>query len=381
MSAGLPPLPLERLRKRRSVKWTMFEPDVLPSFVAETDFELASPVRAALARAVAEGDTGYAYPAASGLGAALAGFLERRMSWSIDPEAVITTNDVVAGLSSLLVVLTEPGDGVVITPPVYHPFFSLVPESERKLVEVPLLGGRKLDLDGIEREFAAGAKVMILCNPHNPTGVVARRDELERLAAIAAAHDGWILSDEIHSPLTLAGAEHVPFVTVSDEAAARGIVLVSASKAFNLAGLGCAQIVSAEGPAREQAEELSFFARHCGHLGLIAAEAAYADGDDWLDSLLITLDENRRLLGDLLADQLPEAKYAQPEAGYLSWIDVAAYDLGPDPAAVILERGRLALSPGSQFGVGGETFVRLNAGTSAELLTEAVARLARGATG
>ncbi len=378
MTGGLDALPLERLRERRSAKWTMYEPDVLPAFVAETDFELAAPIRAALARAVAEGDTGYANPAASRLGAELAGFLERRMSWSIDADAVITTNDVVAGLGDLLGVLTEPGEGVVITPPVYHPFFSLIPEAGRRVVEVPLAGGRELDLDGIERALAAGARAVLLCNPHNPTGAVARRGELERLAAMAAAHDAWILSDEIHAALTLPGAEHIPFTAVSPEAAARGIVLVSASKAFNLAGLGCAQIVTAEGPAREAAERLSFFARHCGHFGLLAAEAAYAEGDAWLDSLIVTLDGNRRLLGELLADRLPEARYVEPEAGYLTWIDLSAYDLGPDPAAVILERGRLALSPGTQFGRGGEGFVRLNAGTSPELLEEAVTRLVRG---
>jgi len=269
----------------------------------------------------------------------------------------------------------------VITPPVYHPFFSLVPEAKRELVEVPLAGGRELDLDGIEEAFAAGARAMILCNPHNPTGTVARREELERLAEIAVAHDGWILADEIHSPLTLPGAEHIPFITVSEAAAARGICLVSASKAFNLAGLGCSQIVTAPGPAREAAERLSFFARHCGYFGLIAAEAAYGDGDAWLDSLLVTLDGNRRLLGDLLAAQLPEVRYIEPEAGYLTWIDVSAYDLGPDAAAAILERGRLALSPGTQFGAGGEGFVRLNAGTSPEILEEAVARLARAVEG
>ncbi|MFN8150134.1 MAG: aminotransferase class I/II-fold pyridoxal phosphate-dependent enzyme [Solirubrobacterales bacterium] len=374
-------VPLERLRERRSAKWTLYEPDVLPAFVAESDFELATPIRAALAAAVARDDTGYANPAATGLGAELAGFVQRRMGWSIDPDAVITCNDVVAGLTDLLRTITAPGDGVVVTPPVYHPFFSLVPEAGRSLVEVPLLGGRELDLEGIERALGGGARAVLLCNPHNPTGRVVPREQLERLAAMAAAHDAWILADEIHAPLTLPGAEHVPFTSVSDEAAARGIVLVSASKAFNLAGLGCAQIITAPGPAREAAEGLSFFARHCGHLGAIASEAAYAAGDAWLDEVIATIDGNRRLLGELLAERLPEARHVEPEAGYLTWVDLGAYDLGPDPAAAILERGRLALSPGVQFGKGGEGFVRYNAGTSPELLTEAVERLVRGVRG
>lgn len=374
-------VPLERLRQRRSAKWTLYEPDVLPAFVAESDFELATPIRAALAAAVARDDTGYANPAATGLGAELAGFVQRRMGWSIDPDAVITCNDVVAGLTDLLRTITAPGEGVVVTPPVYHPFFSLVPEAGRSLVEVPLLGGRELDLEGIERALGDGARAVLLCSPHNPTGTVVPRGQLEDLAAMAAAHGAWILADEIHAPLTLPGAEHVPFTTVSEEAAARGIVLVSASKAFNLAGLGCAQIITAPGPAREAAESLSFFARHCGHLGAIASAAAYAGGDGWLDEVIATVAGNRVLLGDLLAEQLPEARYVEPEAGYLAWIDLGPYDLGPDPAAAILERGRLALSPGVQFGKGGEGFVRYNAGTSPELLTEAVKRLARGVHG
>ena len=381
MSGGLAAVPLARLRERRSAKWTLYGPDVLPAFVAETDFELAAPIKSALAAALARDDTGYAYPPASDLGAALAGFARRRFGWTIDPDAVITCTDVVGGLTDLLRVITEPGDGVVITPPVYHPFFSLVPEAGRRLVEAPLAGGRELDLVAIERAFAAGSRAFILCNPHNPTGTVARRDELERLAAIAAAHDAWILADEIHAPMTLPGAEHVPFTTVSDQAAARGIALVSASKAFNVAGLGCAQIIAADGPAREAAERLPFHARHCGQLGLIAAEAAYSEGDAWLDALLVTLDGNRRLLAELLAERLPAARWTPPEAGYLAWIDLGAYDLGPDPAAPILERGRLALSSGVQFGRGGEGFVRLNAGTSPELLTEIVERLARGVEG
>ncbi len=381
MSGGLDAVPLARLRERRSAKWRLYEPDVLPAFVAEADFELAPPVKAAIAAAVARDDSGYAYPPASGLGAALAGFAQRRFGWAIDPGAVITCGDVVGGLTELLRVITEPGDGVVITPPVYHPFFSLVPEAGRRLVEVPLAGGRELDLDAIERAFASGSRALVLCNPHNPTGAVVRREELERLATIAASHDAWILADEIHAPMTLPGAEHIPFTTVSADAAARGIVLVSASKAFNVAGLGCAQIVAGDGPAREAAERLSFHARHCGQLGLIAAEAAYAEGDEWLDALLVTLDGNRRLLAELLAERLPDARWTPPQAGYLAWIDLSAYGLGPDPAAAILERGRLALSPGPQFGRGGEGYVRLNAGTSPELLAEIVARLARGVGG
>lgn len=369
-------LSLPDLRRRRSAKWTTYPPDVLPAWVAEMDYPLARPVAAALRAAVDRGDTGYANPPAGGLAAALAGFAERRHGWTIDPDQIVTCNDVVSGLGGLLRVMTGPGAGVVINPPVYHPFFTLVPEAGRELVEVPLLGGRDLDLEGIDRAFAAGARALILCNPQNPTGAVLDRGTLARVAEIAARHAAWVLADEIHAPLTLPGAEHVPFVTVSPAAAARGVSLVSASKAFNLAGLGCAQIVTAGEPARSAVDRLSFAARHCGHLGVIAAEAAYARGDAWLDAIVTVLDSNRRLLAELLADRLPEAAYAEPRASYLAWLDLSALDLGADPAPAILERGRLALSPGVQFGHGGEGFVRLNIGTSPALVEEATGRMA-----
>jgi cystathionine beta-lyase len=376
LASELTDLRIDELRKRRSAKWSQYEPDVLPAWVAEMDFPLAPPVKQALSAAVDRDDTGYANPEASGVAPALCGFVERRMGWSPDPGRVVLCNDVVAGLTDLLRVITEPGDPVIVTPPVYHPFFSLIPEARCEVLEVPLIGGRELDLDAIGQAFAAGARAMLLCNPHNPTGIVSTRSELETLADLAVEHGVWILSDEIHAPLVLPGAEHVPFITVSANAAARGISLVSASKTFNLAGLGCAQIVTSADPAVTAVGTLPAFARHCGHLGAIATEAAYASGDPWLDAVLEVLDFNRAKLAELLAEQLPLARYIQPEAGYLAWIDLGGYQLGDDPAPAILEQGRLAVSSGPQFGFGGERFIRLNIGTSPELMAEAVGRIA-----
>lgn len=381
LSPALTELSIEELRTRRSVKWTQYPDDVLPAWVAEMDFPVAPPIVAALGEAIDRSDTGYANPTAGPLAAELAGFAARRMGWSVDPAQVVACHDVVAGLTELLRVMTEPGEGVVINPPVYHPFFNLIPAAGRELVEVPLLDGRKLDLDGVEEAFAAGARAIVLCSPHNPTGAVLARPVLERLAEIAAEHDAWVLSDEIHAPLTLPGAEHLPFISASTLAAERGVTLISASKSFNLAGLGCAQIVTASDSAAEAVWRLSDAARHCGHFGAIAAEVAYAAGDEWLDDVLAVLDHNRTLLGDLLGDALPGVGYVQPEAGYLAWLDVSGFDFGDDPAPAIAERGRVALSTGPWFGQGGEGFVRLNFGTSPALVEEAVDRLARAATG
>jgi cysteine-S-conjugate beta-lyase len=382
MSSTLNPelteLPLERLQLRRSVKWARYPADVLPAFVAEMDFPLAEPVRVALAEAVELDDAGYAWPEAIGLAEAFAEFAKRRLGWSVDPARVSPAPDVVGAITSVLRELTEPGDGIVINTPVYHPFFGVIEELGCELAEAPLVGGQ-LDVEAIEDRFAAGARALILCSPHNPAGTMPSREQLTAIGAAAEHHGAWVLADEIHAPLTLPGAEHVPFSSVSEAAAARGIAFCSASKTFNLAGLHCAQIVTASEEAAAVIERLPFLATHCAHFGAIAAVAAFRDGDAWLDDVLAVIDHNRGLLAELLAEHLPEVGYTRPQAGYLAWLDLRELDLGDDPAAVLLERGKVALSPGPDFGRQGGGFARLNYGTSPALLEEAVKRVAKGA--
>lgn len=373
---NLTDIPLERLRERRSAKWTTHPADVLPAFVAEMDFPLADPVKEALVEAIRRDDTGYANPAASDLAKSFAGFTARRFGWEVDPELVTATGDVVSGLKSLLGLLTSPGDRVIINPPVYFPFFSIVPETGCETVEVPLLGSGELDLSGIESAFAEGARVMILCSPHNPTGSVPSRESLEELAAIADRYDAWILADEIHAPLTLPGAIHTPFLDVSGAARRRGICVTSASKTFNIAGLGCALFVTAGAGAQDVIERLSPGDKHPGHLGVIAAETAFRHGDEWLDQVISQLDRNRVLLSDLLDRHLPDAAYSPPAAGYLAWIDASRLGLGPDPAEPILDRGRVAVSSGPGFGTQGDGYFRLNIGTSPTLIEAAVTSIA-----
>jgi len=370
-------IPIGSLRRRQSAKWTRYPEDVLPAWVAEMDFPLAEPVRRALTEAVERGDCGYAAGNQSGLAEALAGFAARRLSWPVDPDAVTTSPDVVGAIISLLRVLAGPGHRVMINPPVYHPFFEVAGEAGCELVQVPLLDGLAPDLGGIEAGFASGVRALVLCHPHNPTGRTVRRSELEAIAESAARHGAWVLSDEIHAPLTLPGARHIPFLTVSEAAAERGIALISASKTFNIAGLNCAEIVTASRAAADTVAKLPFGATHCGHLGAIGSTAAFREGDAWLDDVLALLDHNRNLLGELLAAHLPEVGYHLPEAGYLAWLDLRALNLGNDPSLPILRRGRLALSPGPGFGREGNGFARLNFGTTPALLEEAVDRMVR----
>jgi cystathionine beta-lyase len=439
--------PLDLLRARTSEKWTTYPADVLPLFVAEMDYPLADPIIATLIERVRASDTGYV--AGPGpVAPAFAAFAERTWNWTVDPARIRTTTDVSVAIVETLRLAISPGDRVVITPPVYPPFFDLVPEAGGVVVEVPLLGASSstagatsssdtsatslseasatsssdtgatsssdarasssahaggpssadaratssaeadsvvvdvdgawsLDLAALEREFAAGARAFLLCNPHNPLGLVHSRRQLEAVAQLALRYGVTVVSDEIHAPLVHSDAEFVPFLTVSDAAREVGITVTSASKAFNLAGIKCALMVA--GGDRTAAlldklpEEVGF---RTSLLGLHASVAAFTDGADWLAGALRAIDSNRRLLATLLADHLPEVRYRMPQASYLAWLDCRELGWGDDPSARALDVARVALNPGRDFGTQGAGFMRLNFACSPEVLTEAVQRLA-----
>ena len=374
----LPVEPLEILRSRRSAKWRSFPPDVLPLPVAEMDFSLAPAVQEVLRAAVDSSDTGYAWSVPD-LGDALSGFAARRWSWELDPAAVSPMPDVGVGVVELLRALTRPGERVVISPPVYPPFFSWVPEAGRELVEAPLrLGphGWRLDMTALETAFAVGAKVYVLCNPHNPVGRVHEPEELRALVELATRHGVTIVSDEIHAPLVLPGATFTPMLTVPG-AAEVSVAVLSASKAWNLAGLKCAAAVTAsERMATAVAAIPPDYSWRVGHLGVLASVAALTDGEAWLDRLLVTLDRRRAQLAALLAERLPQVAWQPPEATYLAWLDCSAIGSGDEPQQQFLTKGLVGLEPGLRFGREGGGHVRLNFATSAEILDEAVARMA-----
>jgi cystathionine beta-lyase len=367
------------LRLRRSAKWALYPPDVLPAWVAEMDYPIAEPIRRALVEAIDLGDAGYA--SGAGLGDAFAAWAAARWAWHVDPGDVHLVADVVTGLTELLRVATAPDDAVVVEPPVYPPFAGTARALGRRVVEAPLArtgDGWAPDLAAIERAYAGGARVHLLCSPQNPTGMVVSREALEAIAALAERHGVLVLADEIHAPLVLPGATHVPFPTVSDAARRTGIVLTSASKAWNVAGLKAAvMIASADRPRAVLARLPPETPYHAGHLGVLGGIAAFRQGGAWLSQVLAILDRNRRLLADLLGAELPAVRYAMPQASYLAWLDCNALALGPDPAAAFLARGRIALSSGPTFGAQGQGFVRLNLGTSRALIEEAVVRMKR----
>ena len=371
-------LSLTELRRRRSYKWLAFPADVLPAFVAEMDFMLAPPVEAAVAEAIAIGDTGYACEN-SDLGQALSTFVRDRFAWDVDPSDVILMPDVMSGVTEALRVALKPGDGVVINTPVYPPFFRHITEAGGKVVEAPLaegVGGYELDLDVVEQAFKSGARGYLLCNPHNPTGRVFSRAELEQVVALAARYGVLVFADEIHAPLVLPGARHTSFLSLGEPAAQLGAVFISASKAWNIPGLKCAQLVVAGEAMRSMAQSLpEGMASRAGNLGVIASISAYRDGGPWLDELIGVIDRNRRLLSDLLTELLPEVSYVPPQGGYLAWLDCRGLGLGDDPVDFFLERGRVALGPGRKFGAPGAGHVRITMATTDEILRSIVDRM------
>jgi cystathionine beta-lyase len=374
-------LSLAELRERSSEKWREYPDDVLPLFVAETDFPLAPAVTAALERAVRLGDTGYV-ASRTPLPEAYAGFARRRFGWSVDPARIRTTADVSMGIVEILRRVVAPGERVIVTPPIYPPFFELVTEAGGVVERVPLRDDGstwELDLEGIEQALAGGARAVLLCNPHNPTGSVHSASSLDALARLAEQYGATVVSDEIHAPLVQPDAGFTPFLASGEAAARVGYTVTSASKAFNLAGLKCALMITASDATTAVLRSLPIeVVWRTGQFGMLASVAALSEESDaWLDSLLAALDENRRLLADLLAEHLPEARYRMPDAGYLAWVDLTGLGWGSNPAKQILRQAGVALHFGPAFGAEGAGHVRINIGTSPEILTEAIERIAR----
>ncbi|MFI7240821.1 MalY/PatB family protein [Streptomyces qinglanensis] len=370
-------LSLEELRRRTSMKWRAYDPDVLPAWVAEMDVPLAEPVAEAIREAVRTGDTGY--PAGTGYAEAWDGFARRRWDWRIPAEHTALVPDVMLGVVEVLKLVTGPGDAVVVNPPVYPPFYQFVAHLDRRVVEAPLDGAGRLDPEALEAAFARAAAggrraAFLLCSPHNPTGTVHTAEELAGVAALAAAYGVRVVVDEIHAPLVLPGARQVPYLSVPGSQDA--FCLLSASKAWNLAGLKAGLAVAGGAAADELAAMPEEVGHGPSHLGVIAHSAALRQATGWLDELLAGLDENRRLLGELLSRELPAVGHREPQGTFLAWLDCRALGLGEDPAAVFLRRGRVALNPGPAFGTGGAGHVRLNLATSPEILAEVVRRMA-----
>ena len=384
-------LTIDQLRTRTSMKWTTHPADVLPLWVAEMDVRLAEPVARSVHEAFAAGDTGY--PSGQAYARALGSFATDRWGWDgIEVERTAIVPDVMMGIVEVLRLITDPGDAVVVCSPVYPPFYAFVTHADRRVIEAPLGANWRLNLDALADAFDTARQVsdrpvLLLCNPHNPTGTVHTRDELSAVAALARQYGVRVISDEIHAPLVLAGAEFVPYLSVPG--AQNAFALFSASKGWNLAGLKAALLVAGPDAVDDLARLPEEVSHGPSHVGILAHTAAFEHGRAWLDALLNGLDQNRTLLTTLVAQHLPQVEMVRPEATFLAWLDCRSFGLhsespqqGPGvvsdmsgPAQMFLTHARVALSSGHVFGTGGEGFVRINFATSSTILRQAVQRM------
>jgi cystathionine beta-lyase len=384
MSSWFDDVDLDRLRARRTVKWSLYGPDVLAAWVAEMDFDVAPVVRQAIVDAVDREDFGYVEADLGALTGATAAFLAARHGWEVSPTRIFPIADVLIGIGAALDLHVAPEAPVVVPTPAYPPFFEVVELTRRPVIAVPLVRTATtdaLDLDATDAAFASGARAVLLCNPHNPSGRVFTRDELGALASVVERHGARVVADEVHAPLVYDGARHVPYASVSDATAAHTVTVTSASKAFNLAGLKCAQVVTSNhADAARWRERKVFDVAGPTPIGIAASTAAYADGGGWLDALVAYLTANRDALGGLLARHLPGVTWHRPEATFLAWLDCTGlgYD---DPARWFLDHAGVALSDGPPFGAGNEQMVRLNFATSRTLLGRIVAAMGSAAAG
>ncbi|WP_091228973.1 MalY/PatB family protein [Microbacterium sp. 3J1] len=372
------------LDRPESRKWSL-HPGRIGAWVAEMDFGVAPEITAALHRAIDEETLGYLSPAlAAELGAATAEWMQEEYGWAVDPERVHPVSDVMAALRVAVEEYAPEGSAVIVPTPAYMPFLTYLPTIGHPVIEVPgveltdAAGGLRWqhDLQRIDEAFAAGARTLILCNPHNPTGTIAGREELEAIAAIVDRHGGRVFADEIHAPLRFDGRPFVPYASVSEASAAHTVTGTSASKAWNVPGLKAAQLVLSNDADQARYRRFGFSVQHgASTLGVVASTAAYRTGKPWLDGVLSYLSETRGVLASLVDEHLPGAVLRSPEATYIGWIDTAALGIAGPPAAFFRENAGVVLTEGALLGRGYEGFVRIVFATPRPILREAIAAM------
>ena len=372
---------MDELRRRGSVKWTRGGPDVIGAFVAEMDFGAAPAVDAALRDVIARSDFGYlSEHAATEMAQACAAWQQETYGWAVDPARIRPLPDVIKGLEAAITVFSRPDSPVILPTPAYMPFLTVPPRLGRQIIQVPMIasGGRLvLDLDGIDAAFKAGGHLLILCNPCNPVGRVYTGDELAAVAEVVDRNGGRVFADEIHAPLVYPGGKHLPYATISEQAAAHAITATAASKGWNLPGLKCAQLIlTSEADAAIWAEQGFMMEHGASTPGVRVTTAVYRDGGAWLRDVVDYLDGSRKLLAQWLAEQLPAIGYQPPEGTYLAWLDCRDLGLADSPGDFFLAKARVLLTDGPACGEAGQGHVRLNFATPRPVLAEIVRRMA-----
>jgi cystathionine beta-lyase len=366
-------------RQSDSLKWTAYPPDVLPLWVADMDFVSPEPVLRALQARSAHGIFGYPRPQPA-LRQLIVERLERLYGWPVQPDEVLFVPGVVKGINLAGYGLVQPGEAVLVQPPVYSPFLE-VPHNigaERRDARLARAanGHYEIDWEVFDRAITPATRLFILCNPHNPVGRVFSRAELLRMAEICLKRGVVICSDEIHCDLVYRGQHHIPIAALSPESAANTITLMAPSKTFNIAGLQCSFAVIQNPQLRARFQQAGKgLAGWVNLMGLTAMRAAYQEGQEWLEQLLDYLEGNRAFLVEFVHSQLPGVSICQPEGTYLAWLDCTQAGIAGSPYQFFLEKARVALNEGASFGLGGEGYVRLNFGCPRHILSEALERM------
>ena len=366
---------LEQLYDRHSSKWRRFASDVLPMHVAEMDFQIAEPIRMRIQRMNEDSDFGYLGPVPE-VAEAFEGFAARHWGWQIDPSQLKLASDVGVATVEFLRANLRAGERVVVSSPVYSGFYEWLKELKIEPFDVPLVHADEhysLDISGFEHAFKQGHLTVLLCNPHNPTGRVFSRAQLTQLAILAQKYGATVISDEIHAPLT--SKTFTPYLSCGPAAEATGVCITSASKAFNLAGLKAAFLITqSEAMAAKVAKLPAATHWRTSIVGAFAMAEAFANCDAWLAATVATLEGNAKHLLAELHQQLPQVKSHLPEAGYLAWLDISDLALTTQEIAT---KAKVALVPGPDMGGESYTnFARLNFGTSQEIISEGVRRIA-----
>jgi len=373
----------DRVVKRRgtdSVKWARYGQDVLPLWVADMDFPSPEPVVEALRRRIEHGVFGYGVELDE-LRAVLQERILVQHGWRVEQEDMVFVPGVVVGFNLVCQAFGGEGDGVLIQPPVYPPFFSVGERTRRRIETAPLVltsEGYRIDFDAFEAAISPRTRVFLLCNPHNPVGRVFTRTELEKLAEICLRHDLIICSDEIHQDFVYPGHRHIPIASLGPEVAKRTITLVAPSKSYNIPGFHLSFALAPE-PLRDRLKAAcrGLIPGHSGVLDQVAALAAYKEGNEWLEQLLAYLRGNRDFVLAYVRNHLPGIEMLEPQGTYLAWLDCRGTGIQGPPGEFFLREAKVALNEGSFFGRNGEGFVRLNFGCPRPILQEALERMKR----
>ena len=370
------------LRARAGIKWHQYPPEVLPAWIAEMDFDAPAPIHTALRRLSEPGAYGYEDSALySTLAQAFATYMRQRYRWQPDPELVLPVADLVQALFTSVNAFTDAGDRVILQTPIYPPFINATRELGRRVLEHPLIdNGTRFVLDtaGLEQLIAPDTPLLFLCNPHNPTGRVFERDELEAIASVVLEHQLVVVADEVHADLTYDGKQHIPFASLGTEVGARTVTITSASKSYNIPGLRCGVMHFGSSELRERfrARVPDRMVGRINQFGVLATTVAWRECADWLDECMRVLHRRREQFASLIASELAQVRCYPPEASFLAWLDCRALNLPQPVHQFFLERARVGLTDGADFGTPGPGHVRLNFATSPTILEELLRRMA-----